>query len=155
YQTKTPRYCMLVFGPEARTRVWLVVDGDVLYVDRNGNGDLTEPADRIAARRKGGKFFELEEIVEADGKTRHTGLTVNQGEFSTFVSVMVEGKRRQVASYDSGGNLDFGLRAQDAPVIHFNGPLTLGRHDSKVLTRGDNPSDLVLVVGTPGLGKGT
>src|SRR5262249_50065817 len=37
-----PKYCLLVFGPEAKTRVWLVLDGDRLYVDRNGNGDLTD-----------------------------------------------------------------------------------------------------------------
>jgi len=42
YQSKTPRYCLLVFGPEAKTRIWLVLDGKTLYVDRNGNGDLTE-----------------------------------------------------------------------------------------------------------------
>src|SRR6266702_3291632 len=35
YQSKTPKYCLLVFGPEAKTRVWLVLDRDVLYVDRN------------------------------------------------------------------------------------------------------------------------
>ena len=29
YLTK-PRYGLLVFGPEAKTRVWLVQDGDVL-----------------------------------------------------------------------------------------------------------------------------
>lgn len=43
YRTKTPKYGLLVFGPEGKDRVWLVHDGDVLYVDRNGNGDLTEP----------------------------------------------------------------------------------------------------------------
>ena len=31
--------------PEAQTRVWIVQDGDTLYVDRNGNGDLTEPGE--------------------------------------------------------------------------------------------------------------
>jgi WD40 repeat protein len=41
YQTKTPKYCLLVFGLDAKTRVWLVQDGDTLYVDRNGSGDLT------------------------------------------------------------------------------------------------------------------
>jgi hypothetical protein len=45
-----PRYCLLAFGPEARTRVWVVVDGDVLYVDRNGDGDLTNPGERLPAR---------------------------------------------------------------------------------------------------------
>ena len=39
YQSKQPQYCLLVFGPEAKIRVWLVLDGDVLYVDRKGNGD--------------------------------------------------------------------------------------------------------------------
>src|SRR5262245_35794495 len=41
YETKNQRYCLLVFGPEAKTRVWLVLDGDTLYVDRQGTGDLT------------------------------------------------------------------------------------------------------------------
>src|SRR5262252_4031078 len=49
YESK-PKYCLLVFGPEAKTRVWLVLDGDVLYVDRNGNGDLTEPNEKVAWR---------------------------------------------------------------------------------------------------------
>ncbi|HUE12824.1 MAG TPA: hypothetical protein VMR25_01560 [Planctomycetaceae bacterium] len=50
-----PHYALLVFGPNAEHRSWLVVDGDgtetnsgrVLYLDRNGNGDLTEPGERI------------------------------------------------------------------------------------------------------------
>src|SRR5262249_8147594 len=46
YKSK-PKYCLLVFGPEAKTRVWLVLDGDTLYVDRNGNGDLTETGERF------------------------------------------------------------------------------------------------------------
>jgi hypothetical protein len=50
YESKEPQYCLLVFGPEAKVRVWLVLDGDVLYVDRNGNGDLTDPGDRMLAR---------------------------------------------------------------------------------------------------------
>jgi hypothetical protein len=49
YQTKTPKYALLVFGPEARDRVWLVLDGDALYVDKNGNGDLTEKGERFTA----------------------------------------------------------------------------------------------------------
>jgi hypothetical protein len=48
YQSKQPQYCLMVFGPDARTRVWVVLDGDVLYLDRNGNGDLTDPGARIA-----------------------------------------------------------------------------------------------------------
>jgi hypothetical protein len=50
YQTK-PKYCLLVFGLEAKQRVWLVQDGATLYVDRNGTGDLTEPGNKIAAEK--------------------------------------------------------------------------------------------------------
>src|SRR5947209_3530652 len=55
YQTKAPKYGLLAFGPEAKDRVWLVLDGDTLYVDRNGNGDLTEPGERIAAEKNAGR----------------------------------------------------------------------------------------------------
>src|SRR5215510_10565134 len=47
YQSGQPKFALLVFGPKAETRVWAVVDGDTLYLDRNGNGDLTEPEDRF------------------------------------------------------------------------------------------------------------
>src|SRR5262245_29667829 len=47
YQTGKPEYCLLVFGATAEARVWLVKDGDVLYVDRNGNGDLTDDGEKI------------------------------------------------------------------------------------------------------------
>jgi hypothetical protein len=68
YRAKSPYYCLLVFGPEAKTRVWLVLDGDRLYVDRNGNGDLTEKGERVALpplkERKEG-FVEGEREVKA------------------------------------------------------------------------------------------
>lgn len=43
-----PHYALLVFGPQAEHKVWFVVDGDkTAYLDRNGNGDLTDPEDRV------------------------------------------------------------------------------------------------------------
>ncbi len=82
----TPRYCLLVFGPQAKQRVWLVLDGDTLYVDRNGNGDLTETGERLAI----GKWQPLEAHPACAHEKRvqagdlrvagltHTGLTVVQ-----------------------------------------------------------------------------
>jgi RNA polymerase sigma factor (sigma-70 family) len=46
YQNE-PRYALLVFGPKKEQRVWMVLDGATLYVDRNANGDLTEPDKRL------------------------------------------------------------------------------------------------------------
>jgi hypothetical protein len=77
YKTKSPKYCLLVFGPQATTRVWLVQDGDTLYIDRNGNGDLTEPGERITAKEgaaDGEYTFEAREV--RDGRRLHKALTV-------------------------------------------------------------------------------
>ncbi|OAI53291.1 hypothetical protein AYO47_05160 [Planctomyces sp. SCGC AG-212-M04] len=49
----TPRYALLAFGLEAEHRSWLVIDGEEIgYIDRNGNGDLTDPEDKIELDRK-------------------------------------------------------------------------------------------------------
>src|SRR5262245_56037585 len=80
YKTK-PRYCLLVFGPEAKTRVWLVVDGDALYVDRNSNGDLTEDGEKVAAKKADAfadsKDFEFEAGDLRDGKVMHKKLSLS------------------------------------------------------------------------------
>jgi hypothetical protein len=80
YQTKAPKYGLLVFGPEAADRVWLVLDGDTLYVDRNGDGDLTEPGEKVVADKgrdpaEYGYDFEVGE-VRVGGKV-HKGLRVS------------------------------------------------------------------------------
>src|SRR5712671_6360086 len=49
--TGKPKYCLLVFGAQAKHRVWIVQDGDTLYVDRNGNGDLTEAGEKVSAKK--------------------------------------------------------------------------------------------------------
>ena len=51
YKSPAPKYGLLGFGPQAADRVWLVVDGNTLYVDRNGNGDLTEAGEKVEAER--------------------------------------------------------------------------------------------------------
>ena len=43
-----PHYSLVVIGPQATHQSWMVMDGnEILYFDRNGNGDLTEAEDRI------------------------------------------------------------------------------------------------------------
>ncbi|MBN9517136.1 sigma-70 family RNA polymerase sigma factor [bacterium] len=128
-----PRYGLLVLGPKAETRVWLVIDGDTLYVDRNGNGDLTEPGERVAAKRKeASDFLEFRAgpFTEADGKTRHSDLIVSQyfaqqyGRLVNDVAVLdVRGTLGQGTSGENGGV--FADAPKDAPVVHVNGPLTL------------------------------
>src|SRR5262249_1126749 len=65
YQNK-PKYALAVFGPQEQLRVWLVSDGNVLYVDKNGNGDLTEAAERFASPKEGNHQFKIGDIKVGD-----------------------------------------------------------------------------------------
>jgi hypothetical protein len=82
YRTKTPSYGILTFGPEGKDRVWLVLDGDTLYVDRNGNGDLTEPGEMVTAKKRAGSdpeedgyAFEVGDVTTS-GRS-HKALTIS------------------------------------------------------------------------------
>jgi hypothetical protein len=81
YRTKAPRYALLAFGPDGKDRVWLAHDGETLYVDRNGNGDLTDPGKAVSAKLEKdrnpddtGYSFEVGELRV--GPRLHKGLTV-------------------------------------------------------------------------------
>jgi hypothetical protein len=78
YASKAPRYALLVLGPGVKDRVWLVKDGDVLYVDRNGNGDLTEPGEKLAARKGGSaeEGYQFEAIELNVGGRKHDLMVV-------------------------------------------------------------------------------
>ena len=188
YRSK-PKYCLLVLGPEAKTRVWLVQDGDTLYVDRNGNGDLTEPNEKVAAE----KSVDTEEGVYTfkagdlrDGQHLHKELTLyvmkmdHMAEreeairdllkknpkargYYLFLEVEMPGRkgaatggRIQQRSFlvDSTGVLQFSERPQDAPLLHFGGPWQVTLFGKQQLVV-DRETDLVLGVGSPGVGPGT
>ena len=92
YQTKYPRYALLVFEPEGKDRVWLVRDGATLYVDRNGNGDLTEAGEKIGVDRpkagqtpeEGSLTFSIGELT-VGGRT-HKGLVIQIDPLARFAS---------------------------------------------------------------------
>jgi hypothetical protein len=85
YKSGAAKYCLLVFGPEAATRVRLALDGDTLYVDRNGNGDLTDEGERVAAKAdrypdEKWRTFEVGDL--RDGKLLHKNVTVQVARWS-------------------------------------------------------------------------
>ncbi|HET6574844.1 MAG TPA: hypothetical protein VFG68_14660 [Fimbriiglobus sp.] len=195
YATKAPRYCLLVFGPDAKDRVWLVQDGDALYVDRNGNGDLTEAGEKVPAAKNAGPkeegyTFEVGDVTP--GGTVHKGVSVGLAplkqyagnpslaavqairdalkadpnvvaarigvdvQSARFKGAGVGGRTMQSAGFfDPTGVLAFAGKPADAPVVHLDGPLQVSFYGEvpKLWLSRDN--DLVLTVGTPGLGGGT
>src|SRR5262249_33993179 len=153
YKNK-PYYGLLVFGPEAKGRVWVVLDGDTLYVDRNGDGDLPAADARHADRGRGAKSFT---VAGTDGVDRYSvsGFSLHQlrgeqakhGEWLFSANVNVGGKYSQYCGILLKNS------AREAPVAPFGGPLRVclqekdGTPVDKLVT-GDKPGQLYAMIGT-------
>jgi hypothetical protein len=169
YKSK-PKYCLLVLGPKAETRIWLVLDGEVLYVDRNGNGDLTEPGKRVtvATPNQDPASYEEVELIATDG-TKHKFRFTLYGWFALrsgkedpdrpiepSLDISWKDGRRFGAWGDEQSALPFSPRRQDAPVVHIGGPLQMGFEVRQPLRKTeDGTYELSAGLGTKGLGKGT
>ena len=144
-----PQYCLLVFGAEANTRVWLVRDGDTLYLDANSDAELTAQ-EQVAT----GEAFQPVDIRDVKNQTTHRLLELNHdqsgpgGADVIHVSVSARSEYRQFGHcYPSGS-------PQSAPILHFDGPRTFRLVETPRLFVGQ-PDELQVAIGTPGLGPGT
>ena len=159
YQSKSPKFCLLVFGRDAQGRIWLVIDAERLYADRNSNGDLTDQGEMkraITWGGKGGTYFEFGALTVMDGKKVHLAVTHHpKGDQSDRMTISVEGRDVQYAGSDWRGPLKFADRPQDAPIVHFNGPLSIRPFAEQSLVRGSGMQDFSTMIGTQGLGAGT
>lgn len=153
YQSNTPKYCLLVFGRDAATRVWLVLDGNVLYVDRNGNGDLTEEGESFS---KSGNWHRVPDLSDADGRTKHKALALRYMQGGSLrLQVQVAGQRMQFVGFDETDPFCFAPRPGDATIVHFDGPLTSRLYGGTPTLVPGREAELDIAVGTPGLGKGS
>ncbi|MGV3720200.1 MAG: hypothetical protein ACO1SX_04750, partial [Actinomycetota bacterium] len=156
YQTPKQQYCLLVLGAAAKSRVWLVLDGPALYVDRNRNGVLTDPGERVTGVE--GRF-KVGELVEADGKSRYTNVVVavdqrhgTEEEGITVKPFEVIAKVR--GQFEMGAEPAFADSAAAAPIVHFGGPLSMRVFDPRQVSRGQRVAFRCLIR-TPGLGEGS
>jgi hypothetical protein len=165
YKSKKPCYALLLFGPEAKLAVWAVLDGETLYIDRNGNGDLTDDGERFATEAdcKG------VEIADPDGKTRYV-IDLVQTDNTIYTpsarrdraakgvppEMMVNVTVKGTVEYKQYCDLQ---QLRDDPkkamLAHFHGPLTAGVStinwkvpERTVLRAGDRPTELRVVIGT-------
>jgi len=153
YRT-APRYCLLALGLAAKSRVWLALDGTDLYVDRNRNGILTEPGEKLTAKDG---LFTIGTLVEADGKSRYTGVTLGldrqypSGD-GKFLVKPFELQATVRGQYDMAAEPIFSSRAADAPIVHFGGPLSMRVFDPRLVQKGQRVGFRCLLR-TPGLGE--
>jgi hypothetical protein len=163
---RDPGFCLLVFGKrEPKTRVWLVEDGDTLYVDRDGSGDFSDPAKAVPAVARLGDTpssphrewtYSVGELTPDGGREKHGELKVDRYQLSGepmkyVISLCAFGTTNQRAGWDG----IFSKDRETAPVIHFGGPVVAKSLRSTKLSAGEEKQELHLCVGTPGRGKGS
>jgi RNA polymerase sigma factor (sigma-70 family) len=168
-----PYYALLAIGPEAKQRVWLVVDGDVVYVDRNGNGDLTEANERVSRTKKIEvapgmyKWMDSFDLGEVQGLPLRLDFWVRDKDFFPQTDFDEEAVRdheengRENATLfrvnPDGSNvpaqvpLAFCRQPKDAQVCHLAGPLTFALRSYYDLERQSDKNSLSVMIGTPGL----
>jgi hypothetical protein len=154
---KAPHYCLAVFGPEAAHRMWIVKDGDTFYVDRNGNGDLTEADERIEKPKpqqgevQGIGNYSVGDLSFPQEKDKYKGFQMLVFGKDNDVYLMMEGKYQQFTA----GQLRLTDKPADAPIVRFDGPLTFGHMDAlagmnTVFRPGEKEQDLRIWIGSQG-----
>jgi hypothetical protein len=166
YVAKNPLYGLAVFGSKAEKRIWLVLDKsrpdaagyDVLHIDRNADGDLTGPGERIEAEDG---VFHLGEFTDPATGAKHSEFTVKvSGKDPTvMLSLRWRGKLKFGGGYPEdpdAGYMRFAARPKDAPVVwlHGDGPYRFQRwYGGKLLIGGSE--DFKVFLGQPGKGPST
>jgi len=173
-----PRYALFVFDLAGKHRVWAVADKtskdaayyDVLYLDLNGDGDLTQPGERFV-----GKFDE--KLVPAGmGMTIRVGDIAVPGDDLVHTKFLVStspkagrggfwfrmfwgGKDEVSGGYAASGtsSTTWQPTAAKAPVFRpcpF-GPLTFALWEDSLALHAGQPAHLNVVVGNAGSGPDT
>jgi len=164
----SPHYCLLVFGPDAKTRVWLVEDGKRLIVDRNANGDLTDDGEPVSATDER-KFdtnndgideptvhdwdYDVGDIKPESGEA-HTALKVMRWKYGKQpvnhgVLLNVGGK---VPHYSGWGPV-FAEKPEDAPIMHFGADYDAVSLRNKEIHLDKPPERFSIGFVAPGVGK--
>jgi hypothetical protein len=167
YQNK-PGYALLLFGPEAQSRVWLVLDGRFkdhplpkgsIYVDRNANGNLAESGERLEFQSFGDG--ELTDRTAPLGCISERGLTheileLRQRNISWpnepplfRMSISIGGRYSQITE------IEFADSPAEAPIFPFDAPLVmLAYPDGQEFRAGDKTGLATVSIGTAAHGPG-
>jgi hypothetical protein len=174
YKAKQPLYALYVFGPEAKTRVWAILDKskpdapnyDTLYFDRNADGDLTAPDERIAGKvNEGPMIFDIGSFTDPLTKQKHTEMSITLYGGSAGVllhTVLLQmkwcDKERIWGGFepDDRSNTQFATTPAKAPVLWpaADGPISFQFYQPKPLRVG-NAEDVHVILGHQGHGRGT
>jgi len=158
YGSARPGYALVVFGADERCRVWLVSDGRALYVDRNGNRDLTEPDECVEPDDRGDYVCDVL-ACDRDGRKGTYRLRVTpaaDGEEAGIKYLSVHPVEDIQRFHSTAGIVRFGRTPEDAPVIPIDGPLRFvlmdhwtGATTCRILPPDGGEHEFSILVATP------
>jgi len=173
--TAAPRYALLLVGTEGKTRIWMAMDKskaagdlyDVFYLDRDGDGNLGEEGERVAApvNAKDGIDFRLGKVEIPEAKVLLEDIQVTNYPMGktriNLITFRMDGKVTLYGAYGPNGTyLQFGESPEKAPILHaapsgvlsfmHMGPeeMKIGEEDSVMVyvgVRGSGPASFLAV----------
>jgi hypothetical protein len=113
YQSK-PKYCLVVFGPEAKTRLWVVFDGSTIY-----GSDKKGEISKLTLRSGSGYYLPFPGtsrvlVVQAPDKDKGVG--------EMRMEYLLDSNAAKKQTIE--GTVRLGDDPKTAPVIHFDGSYT-------------------------------
>ncbi|HWB13138.1 MAG TPA: hypothetical protein VG826_28190 [Pirellulales bacterium] len=173
YTAEQPLYGLYVFGPQAQTHVWAVLDKsaakneqyDVLYFDLNADGDLTAENERIEGKideRQRDVTFSIGDISDSNSGDTHKSLVLTRRQSkdgSVMLSLTWRGRETLRGGYaeEAGPYARFAASAAEAPILWFDasGQFSFQRWIwTKDLTIGGE-TDVPVFLGHQGVGRNT
>ncbi len=138
YSSNRPLYACAAIGSKAALNVWFVLDKsekskdgyDILWVDLNGNGDLTETGERFSWLDENGermRKISLPDVVDPDGGATHTnfGVSLSDAEIGEgMMGLRWRDEHKIGGGYPEDpetGYMQFAPTMKEAPVVWFNG----------------------------------
>ncbi|MEX0679644.1 MAG: hypothetical protein WD063_21420 [Pirellulales bacterium] len=162
-QLHEPLYALAILGAKKETRMWLVVDKsspqstqhDVLFIDLDGDGDLTAENERVSHQDAEG-HFKIPVLVDPKSGVEHTDFSLRLSPGSHMLSVRWRGGHKIGGGYPvdpKDGYMQFGKSPQEAPIVWLNGdgPFRFQPWYNDTLAIGGE-TDVKLFLGQEGVG---
>ena len=164
YQSQ-PYLCQLVFGPNRKHLISTAADlqAGVLHIDLNANGGLGDPGETFelteTSRYQETRYFTAVVPEVSVGEDTHVDLSVKYGQTGDQVkgvfSILLWGSSPSTTDADLVTLELPNDPNQPVPIVHFDGPLTMGNYRKIVeMPRGEEVNFYSLI-GTPGSRGGT
>ena len=160
----TPLYVLYAVGPESAGRMWAVLDGHTLYLDKNGNGDLTEDGEQVVpfvipgeAPNPRTAFFHVPALEAAGGK--HSDFIFSVIRTTTGAAYLKTGLKVDGKVMQHAGPMDLRLTESpaEARVLPFGSRVVTAQlsYTMPATPEVGKAVDFRVRVGTPGVGAGS